>query len=222
MTLGPDDFQRIGIQPKETRLAVIRRAASRAAESLAKRQLHAPNALTEQQLSRIAVSTYRLLDPRQRTDQHSRAHVGRIRPAALYRAGRAEFADGRILIQSCESCETSVATHHIDEVCNRRPHAITPPPLECPLPSAKQSLTRQPVEGNLVGANPTGQPADGELLDRAVAPRGWINRLRHQCTRPGLIVTMIVALLLTAGAVWNWGHNLNAWPGRSLPSASSR
>ncbi len=222
MTLGPDDFQRIGIQPKETRLAVIRRAASRAAESLAKRQLHAPNTLTEQQLSRIAVSTYRLLDPRQRTDQHSRAHVGRIRPATLYRAGRAEFADGPILIQSCESSETSVATHHIDEVCNQRTRTITPPPLECPLPPAEQSLTQPPVHENLVGANPSGKPADGEIRDHPVASRGWIARLRRQCTRPSLIVTMIVALLLTAGAVWNWGHSLNAWPGRSLPSASSR
>lgn len=116
VTLGPADFQRIGIQPKETRLDVIRRAASRAAKSLARRQLDAPNPITEEQLSRIAVSTYRLLDPRQREDRQSRAHVGRIRPHALYRAGRTEFADGRILIQSCESSDRSVSTHHVNDV----------------------------------------------------------------------------------------------------------
>ncbi len=116
VTLGPDDFQRIGLQPSETRLDVIRRAASRATRALARRQLSAPNPLTEQQLSLIAVSTYRLLDPRQRDDRRARAHVGRIRPGALYRAGRAEFAIGDLLIQSCEASEESVNTHHVKEI----------------------------------------------------------------------------------------------------------
>lgn len=188
VTLGPADFQRIGIQPTETRLAVIRHAASRAAKSLARRQLSAPNPMTEQQLSRIAVSTYRLLDPRQRMDRHSRAHVGRIRPAALYRAGRAEFADGQILIQSCEASDSSTATHHVDEVCHGRAFA-------------------------------TDAAAFQDVRPKAATPALTLRRL---ATRPSLILTMIVTLLLTAGAVWNWGHNRNAGPERSLPAANSR
>ncbi|PAY19659.1 hypothetical protein CKO51_10010 [Rhodopirellula sp. SM50] len=187
VTLGPADFQRIGIQPSETRLAVIRHAASRAAKSLARRQLSTPNPMTEQQLSRIAVSTYRLLDPRQRMDRHSRAHVGRIRPAALYRAGRAEFADGQILIQSCEASESSTATHHVDEVCQGRAFATDVTTFQDVRPTAaKPAMT-----------------------------------LRRLATRPSLILTMIVTLLLTAGAVWNWGHNRNAGPERSLPAANN-
>lgn len=155
MTLGPDDFQRIGLQPRETRLDVIRRAASKATKSLATRQLSSPNALTEQQLSRIALSTYRLLDPRQRSDRQSRAHVGRIRPGALYRAGRTEFADGKILIQSCEPSESSVPTHHINgmhapvlatagvNICS------TPPPVNRPV-GVVARLRRQATRPGLI------------------------------------------------------------------------
>ncbi|QDV46969.1 hypothetical protein Enr13x_68780 [Stieleria neptunia] len=213
VTLGPDDFQRIGIQPTETRLAVIRHAASRAAKSLARRQLSAPNPLTEQQLSRIAVSTYRLLDPRQRMDRHSRAHVGRIRPAALYRAGRAEFADGQILIQSCDASESSVTTHHVDEVCQGRAFASDVSTFQDVRPAtAKPTMTLQ-RDRNLIDS-PVDRPIDG--------PRGWFAHLRRIATRPSLILTMIVTLLLTAGAVWNWGHHRNAVPERPLPVANSR
>ena len=213
VTLGPADFQRIGVQPSETRLAVIRHAASRAAKSLARRQLSAPNPLTEQQLSRIAVSTYRLLDPRQRMDRHSRAHVGRIRPAALYRAGRAEFADGQILIQTCDASESSVTTHHRDEVCQGRAFASDVTTFQDARPTtAKPPMRRRRVR-NLIDS------AADWPVDR---PRGLFARLRRIATGPSLILAMIVTLLLTAGAVWNWGHNRNAGPERSLPAANSR
>ncbi|MEL6108574.1 MAG: hypothetical protein AAFU85_21420, partial [Planctomycetota bacterium] len=104
VALGPDDFQRIGLQPLETRLTVIRRAATRTSKSLASRQLSEPSLVTEHQLSRVALSTYRVLDPRQRVDAKQRAHVGRIRPGTLLMAEQAAFADGRILtLSSC--CE---------------------------------------------------------------------------------------------------------------------
>ncbi|MEM6472348.1 MAG: hypothetical protein AAF802_22490 [Planctomycetota bacterium] len=91
--LTGDDFQRIGLAPRETRLPVIRAAAMRIAKSLADRQMAAPSDSTQQQLFRVALSTYRLLDPRQRTDRHARAHVGRIRPGELFHAGQTAFAD---------------------------------------------------------------------------------------------------------------------------------
>lgn len=184
VTLGPDDFQRIGIQPKETRLEVIRRAASRAAKSLARRQLNAPNPVTEEQLSRIAISTYRLLDPRQRQDRQSRAHVGRIRPGALYRVGRTEFANEKILIQSCDSSETSIATHHREEWIGD---------------GARSML-------------------DSEASDPACS--GRLGRVRRRATHPAIIVAMIVALLVTAGAIWKWGQELQTLRHRLIPVSS--
>ena len=86
--LGPDDFQRIGLQPSETRLPIIRRAALRTARSLAARQLTSPSRATEEQLHRVILSTYRVLDPRQRQRPRERAHVGRVVPAALLFAGK--------------------------------------------------------------------------------------------------------------------------------------
>ncbi|MEO1524930.1 MAG: hypothetical protein AAFX06_05810 [Planctomycetota bacterium] len=100
VALCPDDFQRIGLQPRESRLTVIRRAAMRTTKSLASKQLSAPSRVTEHQLSRVALSTYRLLDPRQRLDAKQRVHVGRIRRGTLLLAEKAAFADGRILIRS--------------------------------------------------------------------------------------------------------------------------
>ena len=61
--LNLEDFRRLGVRPHEYRLTVIRRAAIRSARSLAEQQLTAPTQQTGLQLSRVATSTYRLLDP---------------------------------------------------------------------------------------------------------------------------------------------------------------
>lgn len=206
VTLGPHDFQRIGIEPKETRLEVIRRASNRAARSLARRQLNAPDAVTERQLSRIAVSTYRLLDPRQRQDKQSRAFVGRIRPGALYRAGRAEFASEKILIQNCSSSESSVSTHHVNEMSGGR--------------RKKESGDGQPTSATEVRPTVAMTNRAETVCPGDRAPRRFLGRVRGRATHPALIVTIIFTLLLTAAAVWKWGQDLQSLPDRLTPFSS--
>jgi hypothetical protein len=214
VTLGPGDFQRIGIQPQETRLDVIRRAASRATKSLARRQLDAPNPLTEQQLSRIAVSTYRLLDPRQRGDRQSRAHVGRIRPGVLVRAGRAEFADGRSLDPSMAPARTEGESSTGEDLPTHRLPAVVPTDGD-----DRSASSRRPY-GLISATENLSQVRNAELDEwfRMVHPsRGVLTRLRAQTRRPGLILAMILALLLTAAALWTWGQNRRSVPNRLAP-----
>ncbi len=63
----------------------------RSAGALAKRQLSTPSNQVGLQLSRVATSAYRLLDPRQREDANQRIYVGRIMPNALQWAGQTSF-----------------------------------------------------------------------------------------------------------------------------------
>ena len=86
-----EDFRRLGVRPYECRLTVIRRAAARSSKALAEKQLSAPSEQVGLQLSRVATSTYRLLDPRQRPDPTQRAFVGRILPNTLSWAGQTSF-----------------------------------------------------------------------------------------------------------------------------------
>ena len=92
VTLAIHDFDRIGLRPRESRLPIIRQAASRASRSLAMRQLCDPSIKVEKELTEVAVATYRLMDPRQRPDHRSSAHVGRIRPSDLETIAAAKFA----------------------------------------------------------------------------------------------------------------------------------
>ena len=89
--LDLEDFRRLGVRPYEYRLTVIRQAVARSSGPLAKKQLSSPSAQSRKQLSRVAISAYRVLDPRQRRDLHQRVHVGRIQPNALSWAGRTNF-----------------------------------------------------------------------------------------------------------------------------------
>lgn len=89
--LGLEDFRRLGVRPHECRLTVIRLAAARSSRGLAEKQLARPSEQVGLQLSRVATSAYRLLDPRRRKDVHQRAYVGRILPNALSCAGQTSF-----------------------------------------------------------------------------------------------------------------------------------
>ncbi len=55
-----------------------------------------PNEKVALQLSRVATSAYRLLDPRQRDDSNQRAYVGRILPSVLDGAGQTDFHNGSV------------------------------------------------------------------------------------------------------------------------------
>ncbi len=74
-----DDYRRLGVRRFECRQIVIRDAASHRAAALASQVLGdgiRPEAASE--LSALAISAYRLLDPRRRRDHLQRAQVGRI------------------------------------------------------------------------------------------------------------------------------------------------
>lgn len=94
--LDAEEFRRLGIRPNELRLGVIRKAATRMARALAEQHLRSPSTQTAVQLSRVVTSAYRLLDPRQRTDPHQRAHVGRILPNTLNVAGQTNFSSSSV------------------------------------------------------------------------------------------------------------------------------
>ena len=83
-TLQEADFHRLGLRRQEYRLEVIRRAATGRATALIQKQRQTPSLRDQEQLSRLATSTYRLLDPRQRDQVSQRVHIGRVlRPEQL-------------------------------------------------------------------------------------------------------------------------------------------
>ena len=71
------DFARLGIPVTEWRPEVIRKAATKHTEKLARKLAHGGGDSAARQLTRVSLSTYRLLDPRRRTDDRSRALIGR-------------------------------------------------------------------------------------------------------------------------------------------------
>ena len=91
LDLKVEDFERLGVRPDEMRLTVIRRAAAQTSRTLAESQLSNPSDTAALQLSRVTISAYRLLDPRQRGDVQQRIHVGRILPTVLMWAGQTKF-----------------------------------------------------------------------------------------------------------------------------------
>jgi hypothetical protein len=86
-----EDFRRLGVQDHEWRPSVIRQAASRSARGLARRLLKQKSPQAIHQLSRVSLTTYRLLDPRRRVDAAARAHIGRILPQTLSAADTSSF-----------------------------------------------------------------------------------------------------------------------------------
>ncbi len=114
LDLKVEDFERLGVRPDEMRLTVIRRAATQTSRTLAESQLTNPSDTAALQLSRVTVSAYRLLDPRQRKDAHQRIHVGRILPTVLMWAGQTKFeyqqAGGRKAQMSGVGVSASVET----------------------------------------------------------------------------------------------------------------
>lgn len=232
--LGPADFSRIGVGPRETRLGVIRSAAARASSSLASQQLDDPNPLTEQQLSQIAVSTYRLLDPRQRDDYRSRADIGRIRPGVLYQVGRTRFANApsrapkkpkRESNQSAPPRESALSNNPSEDPrlkrgpAGNRPDeligkfAASEPANRVRKNQDKQHPNRKdrtPESDDLERGRPERRGNHLGVFEPAVAVPVRLATVRAQIHRPAMILALIFVLLMTAAAVWFWGQNLRS------------
>jgi hypothetical protein len=125
LSLDPEDFRRLGIRPFECRQTVIRLAAIRTSRSLAQQQLFEPTSDRSLQLSQVATSTYRLLDPRGRIDPIQRAVIGRIMPHALSVAGKTRFfseqIDADVNLAAFESFELEESLDDFSNEFERQP-----------------------------------------------------------------------------------------------------
>lgn len=71
------DFALLGLKVSESRVSVIRRAARRTAARI-QQVAYSDTVETDQMLSDLASSTYRLLDPRRRAKAHERIQLSII------------------------------------------------------------------------------------------------------------------------------------------------
>lgn len=224
-SLSAADFQRIGLHPRETRLTVIRRAASRTARALASLQLSSPSLATEQKLYQVALSTYRLLDPRQRSDRQSRAHVGRIRPGVLQSAGRAWFSEKQET-NSQRSADNEIANaagkiHASEAVSEKTVGEKTASDLSSSNAATEidrvvDYATTSPIQRMASESSIDLPPVVDQAFEAPFVPSGshesiW-DRLRYQFQRPGAVMLLIVVLILAAIGVWYWGHSMSQLP----------
>ncbi|TWU01086.1 hypothetical protein [Stieleria varia] len=222
------DFQRLGVDPREVRHMVIRRAALETTEPLAQRYLQAPSAKLEIQLTQIATSTYRVLDPRQRTDPSQRANVGRIRPNLIDWAGRTEFAlaeRGEELAESNREHlnDGGAASRSSDTPAASSKHSHTidfgflkSRPLESPdtvlddgfdltgnsqWPSQHVSIS---TGIDLGLSSSLSRSLDSGDLVRDDFRRSPIRRFRFWLRQPATLLGLIAILVATSGGVLGW------------------
>lgn len=84
--ISEHDYATVGVRNLEWRLPIIRSAAHRSADAIASSQLVEPSETQEQQLTKIVLSTYRLIDPRFRGSYFQQVRVGRTLPMVLQNA----------------------------------------------------------------------------------------------------------------------------------------
>ena len=178
MSLNLEDFRRLGVRPNECRLTVIRQAATRSSRPLAEHQLRDPSDSGALQLSRVATSAYRLLDPRQRRDSIQRAHVGRILPAVLAGAAATGF----------------------ESTGNRRGRA-SEPEFDPHRLSDAQLVEMLELDAPLIGDQPawTATLQDDDLLRKGPMARRWSRAGRRGLRTWGPVA---VAASVTAAVTW--------------------
>ncbi len=193
--LDPGDFERLGVQHQECRLTVIRRAASRAAltvaQTNARRAASQPQGSPEtnqgltQELSLVAASAYRLLDPRRRADATERAHVGRILPGALLAAGHTKFHSTPFANDVFDTTDDDIAAPVLigdTAITETVPHHE---PWSTVLTNNAAELSEQICTRDLIRHYESMIP---------------LERIRRWVHQPQMIIGLIVALLLTS--VW--------------------
>ncbi len=182
-TLTLEDFRRLGVRPDEARLTVIRQAAVRTSNPLARRQLKMPSEKTELQLSQVATSAYRLLDPRNRVDATARIHVGRILPNALRWAAQASFSSGQADVEredpvQLDSGDLSERESLID-----------------------QQIALLPQTGSELNVPWSRSLDSSDLLHSRPLASDWLRRQLH---RPTVVVALMLLLSSTSLWLWNW------------------
>ena len=200
--LDLEDFHRLGVRPHETRLTVIRRAASKTSRVLAERQLTEPSATAALQLSRVTTSAYRLMDPRNRGDVHQRIHIGRILPTVLMWAGQTKFQNQQGGTRKDSISGIGMST---------KPNARNPGsgmPFQGGGLSEADLIELMELESTQLLA---GQPAwalslsDGDLVGRTPLARRWNRCKRYLSHRwvvlgsSGLILGLLLSLLFNRG-----------------------
>ena len=180
-----DDFRRLGVQPEECRLTVIRRAAARSSKTIAQQQLDEPTPGGEEQLTQVATSAYRLMDPRFRIDSFQRAYVGRILPNAMMWAGRTRFAVG-------------------DDPDAKQPvTALTPDVLDDGEPFVGIDPSLPSLATGLDLRSPLTQSLDADdLINPGIVKRCW-RRLQRLLRRPAFGLSAFAAVLLTVTLLAN-------------------
>lgn len=189
--LNPNDFRRLGVRPHEFRLAVIRRAAMLRARAIAVQHLNAPNGKFERKLTRLATSTYRLLDPRQRHDQHHRLLVGRIHPQILHGAGQTCFHNE---LSDFGSSPRQLTKTPFERSLLTDAELIELLDLESPPPGTRSALPQWAV-----------RLSDADLLESGSFSRR-VTRLRTRLRRSPRTLAMAGMLLLAllGVAVYRW------------------
>lgn len=205
-SLTQADFQRLGVQPQETRHMVIRRAAVRTTEPVARRFLNQPSAQVARQLTQIATSTYRLLDPRQRTVEAERVHIGRIRPTLLQWAGRTEFA---------RTTDDQLFPTRIAKRKKRKQFEPLPPgdtildePITDPANPSERSYNsveiQIPTGLELAQKNSLTQSLDSGDLVRDDFRRSPLRRFRFWLSQPTTVFAITAVLMVIAGGSVGW------------------
>jgi hypothetical protein len=198
--LSVEDFRRLGVRPNEVRLSVIRGAASRNACPLANELLatRIDEPVGEDrwlQLSRVATSTYRLMDPRLRTNVHQRAYIGRILPLALSAATTTRFHSSHTRVTKYSDQQVSADTEDSD-------FGVSPPPI-----SGFFHTSAFAASEHL--ANPTSQLSDAEIwqlsLDDAdLASGNRLYRRRSRADRSLLVWASLSICGSLIGAILGW------------------
>ncbi|TWU41989.1 hypothetical protein [Novipirellula artificiosorum] len=181
-TLDVEDFRRLGVRPQECRSLVIRQAAARRSRSLARLQLTSPTPNTELQLSRIATSAYRLLDPRKRVDFLQRVRVGRVLATSFPWGNQGQFR--------VDSADAAAANGEATEPYSSRDEE--PFFFEVEYTQAyADNLEDRVAFSNWV------QSLDSEDLILAAPRRHRIATLRRSIQHPRMILALIGLVLVT-------------------------
>ena len=240
--LQAEDFRRLGVRLQEWRPAIIRRAAARIARELAEKQLQSPTEQAERELSKVTISTYRILDPRRRDDSSERVSVGRILPLALHAASQTRFCNGLPEQQIASTLSTDatefMSIESLEELIGdldpadavfgiatsegspSLPRVSTPIVVQQTIPSSTKSLA---LETAFDPGNHVATRLESDSLLKYHTSKQFVGWLRRELQRPALVASLLV--LTVVATVWVSRFNRTemriASSGNGSPTATS-